>query len=286
MKPRPRSCRIAVAQPLCVPGDVEGNLRRMEPLARQAAEAGARLVLFGEAGVTGYEGSPRCLRRAVVLGDRICRRLHSMARRLGLVIAAGFWERNDRHFHVTHGVFYPDGRLVVQRKARPGPPERTLRNFKPGPGERTVFEVDGVRCALAICADSGIKDLPNDLARAGVQLLLAPTAGVGPRSWGFTEASLDDPSTFRAFLKKAESVCFVGEAIRLCHRHRIAMAACNQMGDDGRRYFHPGHSCIVDSTGELVALIPGVCVFEHLRERVAWGDIHPQTPRLVPPSTA
>ena len=272
---------IGVAQPFCVPGDVDGNLARMEPLLQEAADVRARLVLFGEAGVTGYEASSRCLDTAIVIGDDNCRKLNALACKYRVIIAAGFWERSGTSLYNTHGLFYPEGRLVVQRKARRGPPEESVSGYKDGPDERTVFEVDGVMCAVAICADSGIPNLYNTLARQGVQLLLVPTGGVGSRSWGYSEASLEDPLVEDEMLRKAETMCFVGSAQRTCRRHRIALAACNQMADDGVGYFHPGHSSVVDSTGELAALIPGVAVFEHLRPRVAFGEIHPQQPVCI-----
>ena len=274
---------VAVAQSFCVPGDVAGNVDRMEPLIRQAAGGGARLILFAESGLTGCEAAERTWKRAVVLGDDTCCRLHRLARDCGMVIAAGFIERDGNVHHNSHGVFYPDGTLVVQRKARITQVEQPIPNMQGGPEERTVFEVDGVKCALSICADTGIEDLLNKLARAGVQLHLVPTAGCSAgRSLGFAEAELDDPRRLDEYLVKAESVVFSRDAIRWCRQHRLAMACCNQMADDGKTYFHCGHSMLVDSTGELVGLIPGSFVFEHLRPRVIWGDVHPQVPREVP----
>jgi predicted amidohydrolase len=269
-----QTLKMAVAQPLCRPGDISGNLGRMESMVAQAAREGARLVLFAEGGYR--KDFP-----SVTIGDEVCRRLAAMAGACDIVVAAGFMEQDGDARHLSHGVFFPDGRLLVQRKARPGPPEGDMPDWRPGPDERRVFEVDGVRCAISICADTGIPGLWNTLARQGVQVHLIPTAGVGPRSWGFSEAALDEPSVLEAAVKKAESMCFSGDAIRECRRHRMVMASCNQMADNGSDYFHPGHSMIVDTTGELTALIPGVCIFEHLRERLACGVVHPQMPREV-----
>ncbi len=271
-----KTLKIAVAQPLCRPGDIAGNLKSMGRLVEQAARAEARLVLFAEAGVTGYRKDFA----AVTIGDSTCVALQTMARDYGLVVAAGFMEQNGMFRHITHGAFFPDGSLVIQRKARPGPPEGDMEDWRPGPDERNGFEVDGVRCAISICADAGIPDLWNILARQGVQVHLIPTAGVGPRSWGFSEAALDDSQTLDAALKKMESMCFSRDAIRRCRRQRMAMVSCNQMADNGIDYFQPGHSMIVDSTGEVVGLIPGSCVFEHLREKMVCGDVHPQTPMI------
>lgn len=267
--------KVAVAQALCVPGDVAGNLARMQPMIAGAASAGARLVLFAEGGVTGYRRDMPEVR----IGDATCEALGGFAVQYGLTVAAGFIERNGAFRHISHGVFQPDGRMLVQRKARPGPPEGDMPDWRPGPDAREVFEVDGVRCAVSICADTGIPDLWNVLARQGVQVHLIPTAGVGPRSWGYPEAALDDPVVMAEALKKAQSMCFAGSAIPTCRRHRMVMVSCNQMADNGLDYFHPGHSMIVDSTGEVVGLIPGACVFEHLRERLVTGTVHPSAPR-------
>ncbi|MEY2906909.1 MAG: hypothetical protein RLZZ408_1380, partial [Verrucomicrobiota bacterium] len=45
-----------------------------------------------------------------------------------------------------------------------------------------IFEVKGARCAIAICADSGINGLDGLLEQEGVEVLLVPTGvvkGVG-----------------------------------------------------------------------------------------------------------
>jgi len=271
-----RSFRLAVAQPLCLPYDIAANLQHMDPLVEEAAAGGARLVLFAECGVTGYRpDSPR-----IIIGDETCERLREMSRRNGTVIAAGFLELDGRKVHNTHGVFFPDGDIVFQRKTRLSAIEEAIPEFSPGEEKRVVFEVGGVRCAIAICADAGLPNLREDLVKEGVQLLLLPTAGCGPRELGFTEASLDAADVMERYLRKAGSVVFSPDAIRTCRAYRMAMASCNQMADNGADYFHPGHSMIVDASGELVALIPGSFVFEHLRPRLAIGEICPCPPRL------
>jgi predicted amidohydrolase len=276
----PIALRIAVAQPFCIPGDVEGNLERMEELVRPCVADGARLILFAEGGVTGYEALPRSVDQALVRGDAAWKRLLAMATTNNTHIAAGFFEREGGRIRLAHAVFCPDGRVVVQWKSRTGPPEGAIEGFAFAPDERVVFDVGGVRCAIAICADSGIPNLWNTLVGQGVQLLLQPTAACGPRSWGQSEASLDEPGALEKYVARAATIAFSGDAILQCVRHRIALATCNQMADNGVDYFHPGHSMVVDGTGELCALIPGSFMFEHLRPRWAAGNIHALKPRI------
>ncbi len=45
--------RLAAGQIVCRPGDFEGNLKQIERLSRQAADARARLCLFAEGAITG-----------------------------------------------------------------------------------------------------------------------------------------------------------------------------------------------------------------------------------------
>jgi len=276
MKTQSPAFPLAVAQSLCQPHDIEGNLTRMEPLVEQAAAGGARLVLFSECGVTGYTAdSPR-----IFAGDDAYKRLQRMAEHRGIVIVAGFLEQDREGIRNTQGVFYPDGRVILQHKTRPAAVEGGISGFVPGDGKQIVFEVEGLRCAIVICADTGIPDLYPNLAHDGVQLILIPTAGCGPRHLGYTEASLEDDLVFQRYLVDAESVVFSRDGISNCRAYRLAMASCNHMADNGVDYFHPGHSMIVGASGELAALIPGSFVFEHLRPRLAIGSIHPETPRI------
>jgi len=160
-------------------------------------------------------------------------------------------------------------------------PERALRDYVEANRDLEKRDAEAAEKHLehAVVLAPRFADAWNTLARQGVQLHLIPTAGCGPRSLGFSESSLDDPAVLENYIKKAATVVFSEGAIRDCRRHGMAMASCNQMADNGVDYFHCGHSMIVDATGELVALIPGSFIFEHLRERVAMGAIHPRQPR-------
>jgi predicted amidohydrolase len=276
------SLTVAVGQPFCQPGDVAGNIQRMRPLVEQAADGGARLILFSEAGLTGWAATPLIWDNAITLGDRHCEAVLALAKEYDIVIAAGFIEQKQKLRHNAHAVFYPNGAIVVQRKVRLTWFEQQIPNMTSGTVERMPFIVDGVKCAISICADTAAPNLENKLAAAGIQVHLVPSAGcLAGRILGFAESELEDPELFDEYLVKAESVVFPREQIRGSHHHRIAQLIANQLADDGVEYFHCGHCFIIDSTGELVGLIPGSFVFEHLRPRVILGEIHPRKPRVV-----
>ena len=118
----PKTIHLAAGQIVCRPGDMEGNLRQIETLARQAAQAGARLCLFAEGAITGYVLTPDVLRQAP-RADRgpVVERLRRLAAELKIVIAAGTLERSDQAYHVSCFIALPDGQVLVQRKHLLGP---------------------------------------------------------------------------------------------------------------------------------------------------------------------
>jgi predicted amidohydrolase len=263
--------KVAVAQPLVVPGDVAQNIRAMEPLVVEAARRGAQLVLFSECGITGYDLKGVGAAAALTLEDAALERIATLARANSVVIVAGLNERRNGQLHNTAVAFFPDGRRVVQRKHHIMDQEQKVAPVVPGGRSRTIFEVCGFRCAVLICSDDGMPGIYEELAAAGCHVVLLPTAGAGSVSLGFHQRELADPARRQKFLDAAVP-CLSREGVERSIVRQIAVAACNQMGWNERTgYFHPGGSSIVDRSGEVTAVIPPRFVFEHLRPDLAVG---------------
>ncbi len=265
-----KTLHVACIQPLAVPGDVPENIRRIEPLMVEAARRGARLILTSEAAITGYDLEGVGQRSAIGVDDSLLEKLGETAHHLGIDLVACLWEKVEGGEHNSALVLHADGRRTLQRKRGDSSP-----GFLAGPRERTLFEVDGIRCAILICSDSGIPGIYEELAGQGVNLILCPTAGMGRLEWAFQQEELADPTRRAEYMAKLEQVCFLKAGLERCLAHGVALACCNQAGvANATGFFHSGHSGIIDRTGELVAVLPGCMVPGHLRPKLIDGIIH------------
>jgi len=275
--------RVAIAQPYTRLGDVEGNLAQVKELATEAAANGCELILFPEVALHGYSVPPEVLEKAVVADGEVAEKLVAHSDREKIIMATGVFERDPEEdvVYISQFITFPEGRLLVQRKhgghEKPG--------IAKAPLDPKIFEVNGVKCCVTICIDTRIKGIENMLVDLGCQLQLAPTAGGGAYPI-LHQKDLDDPEKAKKYVEAMEDSCFPKElALVKRYRLRMALATANlATGFDGADYVQQGHSMLMDSTGGLLALIPGTYIQEHFRPRVAWGDIHPQQPRRLPES--
>jgi len=171
---------IALAQIDTVVGDLEGNLERMRHWRREAAERGARLVVFPELALCGYPPEDLVLKvaltdyvrhlaarfaaetadggPAVVLGAPWREAGWAKPRNVALLLDEGrIRARIDKHALPNYGVF------------------DELRVFDPGPVPGPVrLRIDGgdVRLGIMICEDMWVEDVAEGLVESGAELLL------------------------------------------------------------------------------------------------------------------
>lgn len=161
--PRP-ALAVAVAQPPCVPYDVAANVAAHAAAVR---DAGARVVVFPEMSLTGYELDAPLLSP----GDARLAPLAEACADTGSLALAGAPVRGEGgRAHI--GVLAVDGTgaAVAYRKVWLGgaEPERFA------PGDRpAVVEVDGWRLGLAVCRDTGVPRHAAETAALGADAYLA-----------------------------------------------------------------------------------------------------------------
>jgi predicted amidohydrolase len=155
---------VAAAQPLCVAHDVDANARAH---AASVLEAGARVVVFPELSLTGYElDAP-----VVALDDPRLEPLVAACREAGAVALAGApVDGEGGGQHIAMLAVDGSGARVAYRKLCLGGDEPN--RFTPGPGPDAI-EVDGWRLGLGICKDTRIPEQAAATAALGIDVYVA-----------------------------------------------------------------------------------------------------------------
>jgi predicted amidohydrolase len=167
--------RIAALQMQAVAGDQAANVARIERAARDAAAAGAELLVVPELALPGYGAGAKMAELAEPEDGALVASLSDLARATGVAIVAGFAERDgDDVFNsavFTDGVRPP----VTYRKSHLyGPYEKGL--FRTQPPETHLFDIGGIRLGMLICYDVEFPENVRRLALAGAQAVIVPTA--------------------------------------------------------------------------------------------------------------
>ncbi|HEX6423468.1 MAG TPA: carbon-nitrogen hydrolase family protein [Acidimicrobiales bacterium] len=213
---------LAVAQPACAPRDVAANVAAHAAVVRGA---GARVVIFPEMSLTGYElDAP-----AIAADDPRLVPVVEACAEAGATALVGAPVRGEAgRAHV--GVLAVDGAgaTVAYRKMWLGGAE--CDRFAPG-GEPSVVEVEGWRLGLAVCKDTGVPQHAADTAALGID---AYVAGV---------------------LETEEDIAVPDErARRVANDHRVWVAVASFAGSTGGGYDHAaGRSGIWSPDGVVVA---------------------------------
>ncbi len=171
--------KIAICQSAGSPGRRDENLQTMEKAAREATRRGARLVIFPELFLTGYDIGEKVVQLAETREGPSAREAATIARRNGTALLYGYPERaGGRVYNAARLVDEGGGFAANYRKTHLyGAVEKRLFH----PGDRLVVaDVAGVKTAILICYDIEFPEAVRCLARAGAQLVAVPTALMRP----------------------------------------------------------------------------------------------------------
>lgn len=190
--------RVAVVQAASVIMDQEASTEKAVSLTLQAAEKGARLVVFPEAFIPAYprglsfgtkigsrtpEGRKDWLRyweNAVPVPSETTERLGEAARKAGVYLVIGVIERDNEcsggTVYCTALFFGPDGTLLGKhRKLKPTASERIV--WGEGDGSTLpVFDTPFGKIGALICWENYMPLARTAMYAKGVQIYIAPTA--------------------------------------------------------------------------------------------------------------
>ena len=226
--------------------NLEINLEIVLDKFKQAVTAGARLVVFPECALSGYDLS---LEEAQTAAEKIpgpqTERLSQACRELDATIMVGVLEKDDRgQVFNTALLAGPDGIIGSYRKTHL-PYLGVDRFLTPGEALLPPQKTPVGRVGTLICYDLRFPEPCRALALMGAQMVLLSTA------WPSAATLYPD---FVARTRAAENGIF--------------LVAANRIGEE-RRARYLGHSLIVGPDGEVLAKAGGE------EETILYADIDP-----------
>jgi len=249
-----RPLTVAVTQFSCG-WDRAANIDRAEELLREAARAGAQVVLLPELFETPYfciEQDTRHLRLATSLNDNpAVQRFARVAAELGVVVPVSFFERAGQAYFNTVALIDADGAVLGSyRKSHipngPGYQEKTY--FSPGDTGFRVWQTRYGRLGVGICWDQWFPECARAMALQGAELLLYPTA-IG------SEPPPALPVLSRDHWQRTQQGHAAANLMPLLAANRHGLERSLQ--DPQQLYINfYGSSFIADATGALVAQAP------------------------------
>ena len=222
--------RAAVVQMDVRIGETEANLERVIERLAEAAESGARLVVFPELALSGYcfnsleDAKPFALTSADATIASVC----AEAERLDVTVVMGFFEvSGGNYFNSAVIASAVGGASNVYRKTHL--PTIGVDRFISKGNHLDVYDTSAGKLGVLICYDMRFPEAARTLGLKGAEIITLPT------NWPEgAESSRDFIGRTRAW------------------ENRVYLLAANRVGVERSRRFI-GSSQIVSPTGELLA---------------------------------
>ena len=263
--------------------DLQDNIDRTIVLIRQAASAGAQIILPSEL----FQGPYFCTTQderwfatAYPALEHPCvTQLQPIAAELGVVIPVSIFEREGPRYYNSVVILDADGTaLGTYRKSHipDGPGYQEKYYFRPGDSGFKVWNTRYAKIGVGICWDQWYPEAARAMALLGAEVLFYPTAiGSEPH-----DGTLDTRDPWR----RAMQGHAVSNIMPVVAANRIGVE--QGLGDDQHFY---GSSFIADHRGDLIAdlsrteegIATGTIDLTFLdRHRAAWGFFRDRRPEL------
>jgi N-carbamoylputrescine amidase len=281
----PRKVTVAATQFSCGP-DRQANIDKAERMVRQAAAAGANIVLLPELFETPYFCKDQRADHFALAqdpdGHPMLARMTALARELGVVLPVSFFERaNNAHYNSVLVIDADGRRLGLYRKSHipDGPGYQEKYYFTPGDTGFRVWPTRHGTIGVGICWDQWFPECARSMALQGAEILLYPTAiGSEPQ-----DPSLDSRAHWRRVMQGHAGA----NLMPLVASNRIG----REQGESCAVSFY-GNSFIAGPTGEVVAaaddeagaVLTASFDLEAIRlQRAGWGLFRDRRPQLYRP---
>ena len=229
--------KIALVQQLSGE-DREANVERGLTAVREAAAAGAEVIVFAELAFDRFlpqvPATPELLAQAEPIPGPTTARFAALAAELEVVLVLNLFERDGERTFDSSPVIDSDGQLLgVTRMVHITDYEgfHEAGYYAPGDTGAPVYATSKGRIGVAICYDRHYPEYMRALALAGAEVIVVPQAGtLGEWPDGLYEAEL----RVAAF------------------QNGVFTALCNRVGVEEALEF-AGESFVCNPTGEVLA---------------------------------
>ncbi|NHK27749.1 N-carbamoylputrescine amidase [Parvularcula flava] len=259
--------------------DMQANIDLVADLVKQAADAGAEIILPPEL----FQGPYFCkvekdefFASAYPWQEHpVVTQLAPLAGELGVALPLSIYEKDGPHYYNSLVMADADGSTPgIYRKSHipDGPGYEEKFYFRPGNTGFKVWNTRHGRLGVGICWDQWFPETARAMMLMGAQVLLYPTAiGTEPE-----EPDLDTSAPWRRAM--------IGHAVS----NVVPVAAANRVGDEEGQVFY-GTSFIANHRGDIMAelnrtetgfTMAEVDFDEMERARAAFGFFRDRRPEL------
>jgi len=251
-----KTLRTACLQHACGP-DREANLATTARMVREAAAAGAKLVLLQELHAGPYfcqTEDVACFDMAEPIPGPGTDFFGALARECGVVLVSSLFERRAPGlYHNTAGVFERDGSIAGRYRKMHIPDDPAYYEkfyFTPGDLGFTPIATSVGKLGVLVCWDQWYPEAARLMALAGADLLLYPTAiGWDPRD------EIAEKARQREAWVTVQRAHAVANGLPVLVANRIGHEASPDAQAPGLDFW--GHSFVAGPQGEFLTVASG-----------------------------
>ena len=172
--------KIAMAQIICIDGDLSGNLVRITNALDEATRQQADIIVFPESSLLGWI-NPDAFRRASPIPGRESQIICNLAKKYKVHICIGLDEKDGAKLFDSAILVDDHGQILLKHRKINILPELMTPPYSIGDGVQTVQTKFGI-IGLMICADSFEDNLLEAMKSKHPDLLLIPYGWAAPET--------------------------------------------------------------------------------------------------------
>ncbi len=149
--------------------------QRLERLKVHLQQNNLNIIVCPELFMSGYNVGERVTALAESVDGEFAGAVSNLAEANETAIVYGYPERDGDNIFNSALCIGADGKVLANYRKMLPPPGFESTYFSAGDGP-SLFEIDGIRCAILICYDAEFPESVRAVAAAGAQVVIVPTA--------------------------------------------------------------------------------------------------------------